>query len=261
MKSKVYYFSGTGNTLYVAGKISEKLECNVDGIHNYVDTDLVETEAEKIVIAFPVYAWGPPVAVMNFVDKIKDIENKSIYCVMTYGGSPGGTALIFKKRLKKAGGKLAAALGLRMPDNCITLFDCPKEEKIKEIIDESHEKISAIADYIAEGKSGDIQSSSFLVNLLSGPAYKFFLMGLPGMDKNFYSTEKCTKCGLCKEVCPVANIDLVDGKPIWNGKCEQCMACIQWCPVQAIQYKKKTIKRGRYHHPEIKINDMKVREK
>lgn len=261
MESKTYYFSGTGNTLYVAKKIAEKLGCEIDGIHNYINESSVETEAHKIIVAFPVYAWGPPVAVMNFIDKIKDVENKEIYCVMTYGGSPGGAAHIFRKRLQKAGGKLTAALGLRMPDNCITLFDVPKEEKRKEILDESHEKIAEIADYIAEGKSGDIKSSGFVVNLISGPAYKSFLMGLKRMDKNFYSTENCTKCGLCKEICPVGNIDLVDGKPVWNGRCEQCMACIQWCPFQAIQYKKKTIKRGRYHHPDIKINEMKTRGK
>ena len=260
MRSEVYYFSGTGNTLYVAKKIGEKLDCDIKGIHSYINESSVETDAEKIIVAFPVYAWGPPVAVMNFVDKIKDVEKKDIYCVMTYGGSPGGAAHIFRKRLQKAGGKLTAALGLRMPDNCITLFDVPKEEKRNKILDESHEKIDEIANYIAEGKSGDIKSSGFIVDLVSGPAYKSFLFGLPKMDKNFYSTEKCTKCGLCKDICPVKNIELVDGKPVWQGKCEQCMACIQWCPVQAIQYKKKTVKRGRYHHPDIKVNEMKIKE-
>lgn len=31
---------------------------------------------------------------------------------------------------------------------------------------------------------------------------------------------------------------------------------MQWCPVKAIQYKKSTIKRGRYTHPEVKVGEM-----
>jgi len=37
---------------------------------------------------------------------------------------------------------------------------------------------------------------------------------------------------------------------------EQCLACIQWCPAEAIQYGKNTAAKKRYHHPEIKLSDM-----
>jgi len=261
MNLKVYCFSGTGNTLYVAEKIAEKLGCEVEGIQGFIEKDMVNPNAEKIVIAFPVYAWGPPSAVMKFLGKFKGIDSSDIYCVMTYGGSAGATATIFRKKLESCGGKLSAALGLRMPDNCITLFNSPAEEKIAEILKNSHDRIKEIAEYIDSGKKGDIETSGFPVNLLSVIVYNLFISRLPKFDENFYSNEKCTKCGICKKICPVENIDLADGKPVWNGKCEQCMACIQWCPVEAIQYKKKTIKRKRYHHPDIKINDMIAREK
>ena len=261
MNSKVYCFSGTGNTLYVAEKIAEKLGCKVEGIHDFIEKEVVDPNAEKIVIAFPVYAWGPPSVIMKFLEKLKGIDSSQIYCVMTYGGLPGGTAHIFRKKLERSGGTLTAALGLKMPDNCITLFNPPVDEKLKEILDESHKQIEEISDYIAAGKEGDIRSSGFPINLLSVVVYKMFISRLPKFDENFYSTEKCTKCGLCRKICPVENIELVDGRPVWNGKCEQCMACIQWCPVEAIQYKKKTINRKRYHHPEIKVNNMIVREK
>jgi Pyruvate/2-oxoacid:ferredoxin oxidoreductase delta subunit len=49
---------------------------------------------------------------------------------------------------------------------------------------------------------------------------------------------------------------MANGKPIWQHRCEQCFACLQWCPEESIQYGKKTQKKKRYHHPEIKLSDM-----
>lgn len=42
----------------------------------------------------------------------------------------------------------------------------------------------------------------------------------------------------------------------WLNHCEQCLACIQWCPQEALQYGKKTPAYERYHHPEIKLQDL-----
>ena len=117
--------------------------------------------------------------------------------------------------------------------------------------------MNEIVKAIDEGTEGLEEKCGFLMkHLFSGLVYKGFLKGLPKMDKKFYSDEKCTKCKICSKVCPAGNIDFADGKPVWKGSCEQCMACIQWCPAEAIQYGKSTVKRRRYHHPDVKISDM-----
>jgi ferredoxin len=69
---------------------------------------------------------------------------------------------------------------------------------------------------------------------------KFFRFKL---DKN-----KCIKCGLCKNLCPVKNISLdsKDNFPEFKLDCQYCMRCISFCPKNAIsskfQYKNKTYK-------------------
>jgi len=75
-------------------------------------------------------------------------------------------------------------------------------------------------------------------------------------DKFFHVDDSCSSCGICEKVCPVSNIKLVEGKPQWKHKCVQCLACIHYCPEVSIQYGDKTLKRGRYHHPEITVKDM-----
>lgn len=55
-------------------------------------------------------------------------------------------------------------------------------------------------------------------------------------SKKFYATEDCISCGKCKTLCPLNNIEIKGGKPVWGNSCTHCMACICRCPTNAIEY-------------------------
>jgi MinD superfamily P-loop ATPase len=55
-------------------------------------------------------------------------------------------------------------------------------------------------------------------------------------------SERCNGCGICARICPVKNIDLAKGRPVWRYHCEQCLACLHWCPRSAEEYGKDTAK-------------------
>jgi len=78
----------------------------------------------------------------------------------------------------------------------------------------------------------------------------------PDVDKDFRADDKCNGCAICARICPVGNIQMVDDGPVWQHRCQKCLACIQWCPKESIQFKNVTLKRKRYHHPEVKLSDM-----
>ena len=69
--------------------------------------------------------------------------------------------------------------------------------------------------------------------------------------------DTCTSCGTCVAICPAKNIELVEGKPVWQHHCELCCGCIHNCPVQAIQAGAKTEKRLRYRNPSVTIAELK----
>ncbi len=63
----------------------------------------------------------------------------------------------------------------------------------------------------------------------------------------FRATDACIGCGKCVELCPLNNIRLENGKPVWGKNCTHCMACICHCPKEAIEYGKKSKGKPRYH--------------
>ena len=46
----------------------------------------------------------------------------------------------------------------------------------------------------------------------------------------FRATDACIGCGKCVELCPLNNIHLESGRPVWGKNCTHCMACICYCP-------------------------------
>lgn len=117
------------------------------------------------------------------------------------------------------------------------------------------ERLSGILDVIRTQKSMPLEQGSPVANFVLGLIYKLSVKGFPTMDKSFWVTERCNNCGQCVRLCPRANISFAGDRLKWHGNCEMCLSCIQWCPREAIQYKKKTIDRKRYHHPGVKIAD------
>jgi MinD superfamily P-loop ATPase len=77
-----------------------------------------------------------------------------------------------------------------------------------------------------------------------------------GMAKAFYTDNKCNSCGICMKVCPVENITISNGKPLWGDHCEMCLACMQWCPNEAIQFGEKSKEWGRYRNPCVDLKEM-----
>ena len=66
--NKIYYFTGTGNSLQIAEDLSGELgESSINKIAEY-SGDLIE--ADTLGIIFPIYFWGLPLIVCEFLKKL-----------------------------------------------------------------------------------------------------------------------------------------------------------------------------------------------
>jgi len=256
METTLYCFSGTGNSLVVARDIAAGLgQTEIIPLARAL-REGVKNRSERIGIVFPVYIWGLPLVVADFLKKLKPSDATYFFAVCTYGGFPAGTLVQARKLLAANGVKLSAGFGVKMPGNYAPLYGAIPEEKQAQLFAAEKDKVQKIIRAVKERKAASPEKSSFVINyIFTDIVYKFSAPHMPVMDSKFMADDKCNSCGVCARVCPAKNIELKDGKPVWLHRCFQCMACLQWCPVEAIQYGEATAKRKRYRHPGVKLDD------
>jgi len=264
MKTAMYYFTGTGNSLAVAKKICAGLaDCSLTPVASVAGTcGPVVPAAGRVGIICPVYFAGLPAMVARFAKRL-DLSNAGYtFAVVTFGGGGATSALrqLDGALLKGAGRGLDAGFAVKMPGNNVLLYGPPSPKKRYRIFAAAEGEIAAIVRQVDAGLSPPLPHALF-PQLLHALLYPRFIRSVHGADRQFSVSDACTSCGTCVSVCPAGNIRLADKKPVWQHKCELCCACIQLCPAGAIQAGKKTEKRGRYRNPAVTVAELKLREK
>lgn len=259
--NRIYYFSSTGNTLAAARKFAEKIgDAELVSIADMDRSEQVDfSGADTVGVFSPVYCFGLPQIVWKFAKRIKkmdDSEKKPFcYAFFTCGGMKGSARFILQELMLERGFKLSNAFAVKMPSNYIAFFNPPSESRMKKIFDKADQMIdAAVADVLARKEPEVVRVFPF--DALSDLVAKRATAMLHDYDKYFWVSDACDACGLCEKICPESNIIIQNGMPTWHSHCIQCMACVQWCPKEAIQFKKATLKRKRYHHPDVKVDDL-----
>lgn len=242
----IIYFSGTGNSKYVAEKIAEKTGDQVLRLNDIV-REKSTVAGENIIISVPTYAWRIPKVVHEWIRRAEFTEAKRIWFVMTCGGEIGNAAKYNRQLAEEKGLEYMGTAGIVMPENYIAMFNAPGEEKARAIIDQAEPVIQQAAEKIAAGEALPAPRNNLYDRLMSGPVNGMFY-AMSVHDRKFFATDACTGCGLCEKLCPLGNVRIGEaGKPAWGGDCTHCMACICHCPMEAIEYGKTSKGKPRYH--------------
>lgn len=268
MKTVIYYFTGTGNSLAVAKQIAAALgECTLVSVASLKDSPgTIIPDAERVGIVCPVYFSGLPVMVAEVAGWLDCSRTRYTFAVVTLGGTGGGTALRqLDCLLKAAHGKgLDAGFSVKMPGNYILMYSSPARERCAGLLASADRRVREIVPVIARCEHHGVPRAIF-GRLLYTLIYPRFASRARSKDRKFSVSDVCTSCGTCARVCPAGNIGMIQGRPAWKGKCEVCCACIHLCPVQAIQAGPHTITRKRYQNPSVSIEELEkqrgIREK
>ena len=247
----IIYFSGTGNSRFVAKKIAELTRDELCDATRYTreGKGAVFSKPGNYVFVSPVYVSAPPRAFLDFVRKSSFPNNVRAYFIMTCAGGMGGSPEYCRRIASEKGFAYLGTAQVCMPQNYIAFFKTHEAAENREKVREALPVIEGIADFILEGTElpdPGMKAWEFLsTEMIIGMYYKDFMKA-----KAFRATEACIGCGRCSAVCPLANIALRDKRPVWGDNCTHCMACINLCPKQAIEYGKKTVGKPRYPGPE-----------
>lgn len=249
--NNIYYFSGTGNSLEIAQDLAEKIgECNVNKVAQYKGERI---EGDVLCIVYPVYNWGMPLIIGEFLNKLNVSRDTKIYAIVNCAGLPGKALDMADDILKQKGRRLSGGFIIRMPGNYIVGYGAISKSIQEKMFKKEKDKVAYISDFIKNKKTATIEKSPLIIDRLFTNHYYKDVAGFHECDKKFTLNKDCIGCGVCAKKCPVGNIIIKDGKPQWNHNCEMCMACIQHCPKEAINYDGKTEGRKRYLNPHVKI--------
>ena len=259
----IFYFSGTGNTRWVAEQIAGALDEELLYIPDLIRERRYEFKIEsneRLGFCFPTHGWQPPHIVRDFIRKLKlivDREEKNknpegIYCwaLTTCGDNMGEAMTILNKDLSKKGLEAETQFSVIMPESyvCLPFMKTDPEDKEHWKIENAKHQLHHIVKILKDQKRG-------IVELEKGATPRLYSYVIGGYFNKRMITDKkftvdagvCIKCGKCEKVCPVDNIKGTPPRWLHNGKCTCCLACYHYCPVHAINYGKITRKRDQYY--------------
>ncbi len=256
----IYYFSGNGNTKYVAEHLGKHLNEDVEKI-NETSRLHVSVDENGIGLVFPVYAWGVAPPMVDFINNWNDEDIKRIntdkipvWAVMTCGDEVGASKDMLAKILEKKGISLRGAWSVIMPNTYVILpgFDIDSHELAQQKLTSAISRITEIGNKIQKGNwEIDVWRGSWprLKTRFVYPLFKWWGINTKKWNKG----EECIKCGRCVSVCPVGNIQLTSSGPVWGENCKSCMACYHSCPNHSLRYGKITAKKGQYRIKDYKL--------
>ena len=273
----IYYFSGTGNSLYIAKEIKKRIpDASLIPIVNLIDKHLkvknqetIKTSKEVVGFVFPIHRMTFPIPVKKFIEELDLKSTRYIFAIATRTGTQHIAFNEIKKILRKKGKNLNSCFTLNMACNDPRNKDWhpTTNEEITKLESEIQIKLDLIQKIIInqensrEEDSDSAPSNYMLKHLVPlGMAFAEYT----GAKDYFYSNSKCIGCKICEKVCLSGKIKMIDKKPVWqrNVKCYFCYACLNYCPVKAIQIKSKfymksyTEENERYSHPYATANDI-----
>ena len=244
----ILYFSGTGNSNYVAKRIADALGDALVNLNDRIkasDTSSVET-GERVIIVTPTYAWRIPRVVRDWLRKTELRGAKQAWFVMTCGSEIGNADKYNCDLCVEKGLVCMGTAQIVMPENYIAMFSAPQADEARQIVAKAEPSIDRAIAAIQRNQPFAPTRNNLYDRFMSGPVnpifYKCFVKA-----NAFTASSACIGCGQCVKRCPMNNVTLKDGKPSWGKNCTHCMACICYCPVSAIEYGKKSVGQPRYH--------------
>lgn len=241
----IFYFSGTGNSQWVAEQLAKQTNDEAVDIVPLIKDGpcaVAVGNSARVGLVFPIYAWAPPPIVMRFARSMRIAPGAYAFAVCTCGGHAG----LGMEKLKKVF-PFVSAWSIFMPNNYLMMgYDVNPPDVQKAKVAAAKERIPEIAAAVNAAKAVinvNRGGSAWLKTSLFNPFFNAFSRS----TKPFAADDTCTGCGLCEKNCPHGAIQMENKKPRWTRKhCIQCACCINRCPQKAIQYGEGTRKSGRY---------------
>lgn len=228
----VLYFSGTGNSKYIADSLARAFKCESHSIEEDLDFSKLIGENKTIGFSYPIYGSCLPKIMTEFILSHRDVlVNKKLIILSTQMMFSGDGAKEMYRLIPK--NKVIYGEHFNMPNNIsntsflpITNFERNRKKK------KADKKMKEVVINIRRGKIVKTGWSNFStrLGLLQRNGFPEIL---EKKKSSFTTTDKCVACGKCVDNCPVKNLSLMGKEVIQHDKCILCYRCVNICPKKA----------------------------
>lgn len=254
MRIAIYYFSGTGNTGYIAQKMQVAFNgrsetCEIIPLEELTlgRGQFVPDFYDLVGIGFPVHAFDAPRIFHQFL-KLLPASRQDYFLFKTAGSKflLGGSTHAIRLQLAEKGWKLKHESFFEMPSNVFTKAD---PAKVENRLRKASDHLQEVVEEICSGKKRVLPASTPM--RIASFFHRFEDEGCKHGSASWWADEKCTHCGLCVRQCPTANIRLENGKLSFGSSCIFCLRCRWNCPERAIHHRQLEpfLLKQQYHLP------------
>lgn len=280
MKILFVYFSGTGNTHYVAHYLAHYLAGKLAHLPIEVELRSIEwqpatalTDFDLLAVGFPVYAAEAPSFVRDYLQRLPLGEGRGAFVFCTKGAYAGGAVQRSLQRLAARGYVPLGGDSVLMPGTDGLSMISKNSRMARKALEKDYDHLKD-ADRLAEAMA------SAILDLHDGCPAEELRSSLPPKTgstlsdrvwaflydateryalSRLHADERCAGCGLCARICPVGSVELRDGRPDFADRCMLCIRCLHNCPQEAIQIGRLTAGKFRWKGPKGDFKPLRLR--
>ena len=159
----IFYFSGTGNTKWVAEQLAKTTGEELRYIPKELKKGLLHYElkdGERLGVCFPTHGWQPPHIVREFIRKSSFHLTPStyVYAVTTCGDNMGYAMRIFQKELHTRNLHAQSLFAVVMPESnvCFSFLHLDTEERVQQKIAAARQRMQHICKVVVD-RQGDVE--------------------------------------------------------------------------------------------------------
>ena len=127
----ILYFTGTGNSRYIARHIADSLGDSLLDMDERIKAwDISEVTADKrLVFVVPTYGWRIPHIVEKWIDETQFGGDFKVWFIMDCGGEIGDADKYIRRLCERKDFDYMGVKQIVMPENYVAMFGVPSPEQ------------------------------------------------------------------------------------------------------------------------------------